>query len=114
MSLVRRFSGALLSAVLGATLIGTPGAHAAVDQSHALYRLSLPGGATALVYPSGVVHVFSKDRTKVMTRVLPPQPALAPDATRGAVLDRSFALRELLKGTPRPFEPGRVLVVFRD
>jgi len=114
MSLVRRFSGALLSAVLGGTLIATPGVSAAADASHALYRLALPAGQTALVYSGGIVHVFSKDRTKMMTRVLPPEPALAPDATRGANPDRSFALRELVKSTPRPFEPGRVLVVFRD
>jgi hypothetical protein len=114
MSFLRRFSSAALSLAFGGTLIATPGSGAAADQSRVLYRLALPSGQTALVYPGGIADVFSKDRSKMMTRVLLPGPALAPDATRGAHLEKNAALRALLQSPPRPFEPGRVLVVFRD
>jgi hypothetical protein len=91
----------------------TPGGGASASQ-RSLYQLNLPGGKSATVYADGVAQIYSKDHTKVMTRVLSPGPSLQPDATRGELPDKNQVMRQLLQNPQQPFAPGRVLVVFRD
>jgi hypothetical protein len=91
-----------------------PWAGADATGSHILYRMNLPGGESALVFSDGVAQIFSKDHKKVLTRILRPGAALAPDAMRGAILDKGEVMRQLAQNPQQPFVEGRVLVVFRD
>jgi hypothetical protein len=111
MSFVKRVSSAVFSVIFVGTLVATPFGGAGAAEA---YRIDLPGGQTAIVSAGGVAQIYTKDRTKVETRVLPQGPSLQPDATRGAVPDRQSVVRELLRSPQQPFEAGRVLVVFRD
>ena len=106
-------SGAL-SLAFGSTLVAMPGAQAGATASRILYQVKLPGGQTANVYTDGVAQIYSKDRTKVETRVLQAGTTLTPDDTRGAVISKDQATRQLLQSPQTPYQEGRVLVVFRD
>jgi hypothetical protein len=114
MSFAKRFSSALLSVSFGSSLVVAPWSAAGAADLPGAGRYDLPGGRTAIVSSGGVTNVFSKDHTKVETRVLPPAPGLRSDAIAAGVGDRDYVMHQLQNEPRRPFEAGRVLVVFRD
>ncbi len=78
-----------------------------------LYRLALPDGNSAVVFSDGIAQIYNKDRTKVETQVLQPHSGDI-DAMRNAPPDKSDVLTAFLHGASQPYEPGAVIVVFRD
>ncbi|HKU67935.1 MAG TPA: S8 family serine peptidase [Candidatus Baltobacteraceae bacterium] len=78
-----------------------------------LYRVSLPGGKTAVVFSNGVAQVYSKDRKSVRTQVLLPSYGDA-DATHPVLPDKTEAAMQLLRAPDQPFGSNELIVVFRD
>jgi hypothetical protein len=78
-----------------------------------VYRLTLPGGNTAMILPNGVAQVYSKDHKSVRTQVLLPQVADV-DATHQVLPDKNEVALQLLHAPTQPFQANELVVVFRD
>lgn len=78
------------------------------------YELSLPHGQRAIVFSNGVAQIYSKDRKKVQTRLIPPSLNSNDESVRGGGLpDKATLMAMLGKEPAHPYEQNRLIVVYR-
>lgn len=117
------FTAGLVSLLTGVGLAATPvgGAAMASASPHAsatadikptvVYpSLPLPGGDTATVYSNGLAEIFSRSRSAVQYRVLPPS-EMVPSASGTSLPSKSALTWDLSKAPVRPYVAGDVEVV---
>jgi hypothetical protein len=111
---VRRLCTGALACTYMSTMIALSGAPGTAAAMQPLYTMTLPGGETAVVFSNGVAQVFSKDRTKVQTRLFASIPKYGEIAPNAGLPDKGHLLADLAAGPKTPYADGRVIVVFRQ
>jgi hypothetical protein len=117
------FTAGLVSLLTGAGLAAAPVSEAAMAPAspHAsatagikptvVYpSLPLPGGDTATVYSNGLAEIFSRSRSAVQYRILPPS-EMVPSASGTSLPSKSALTWDLSKAAVRPYVAGDVEVV---
>ncbi len=111
MSTARRLLGGVVTFTYAIGLIAIPSFH--IQAAPLEYMLNLPNGQQAAVYGNGIAQVFTKDRKQVEYRVIPTTRTYNDVGPAGGLPDKAQVLAELSKAPSRPYDPQRIIVVFK-
>jgi hypothetical protein len=104
----------LVAAPMGEAAMASASPHASgtagIKPTVVYPSLSLPGGDTATVYSNGLAEIFSRSRSAVQYRVLPPAD-MVPSASGTSLPSKSALTWDLSKAPVSPYVAGEVEVV---